>query len=42
MESVAGMIWNQWPGSNGIGGRNGVESMAGIVWNIQAEQLTLF
>ena len=34
MESVTGMKWNQWPGSNGMGGRNGTESMAGIVWNM--------
>jgi hypothetical protein len=33
MESMAGMKWNQWPGSNGMGGRNGVESLAGIIWN---------
>jgi len=35
MESVTGMKWNQWPESNGMGGRNGLESLAGIVWNIQ-------
>jgi len=29
------MKWNQWPESNGMGGRNGMESMAGIVWNMQ-------
>jgi hypothetical protein len=40
MESVTGMKWNQWPGSNGMGGRNGTESMAGIVWNMQ-KQLNL-
>ncbi len=35
MESVTGMERNQWPGSNGMGGRNGTESMAGIVRNMQ-------
>jgi hypothetical protein len=31
---VAGIIWKSWPGSRGIDGRNGVESLAGIIWNI--------
>jgi len=38
MESVTGMKWNQWPRSNGIRDRNGMESVAGIAWNMQALQ----
>jgi hypothetical protein len=30
---VAGIIWKPWPGSNGIDGRNEMESVAGIKWN---------
>jgi hypothetical protein len=37
LESLAGIIWNPWPGSNGITGRDHVESVAGIVWNLHAE-----
>ena len=36
---VAGILWNQWPGSNGMGDRNGMESMAGIVWNMQMSRM---
>lgn len=32
---LAGLLWNRWTDSNGIGGRNHVESAAGIVWNSQ-------
>jgi len=31
---VAGLDWNHWPGSNGITGRDQMETMAGIVWNL--------
>jgi hypothetical protein len=31
---LAGFLWNHWPGSNGITGRDHVESVAGIVWNL--------
>ena len=34
MESPAGITWNPWPESNGITGRDHVESVAGIVWNL--------
>ena len=30
LESVAGMKWNQWPTSNGIGGRNELEYASNI------------
>ena len=30
---LAGFLWNQWPGSRGIRGRNQMESPAGITWN---------
>jgi hypothetical protein len=30
---VAGFKWKPWPGSNGIDGRNEMESVAGIKWN---------
>ena len=32
---VAGIGWNHWPGSRGICGRDRLESVAGIVWNLQ-------
>jgi len=30
---LAGFLWNHWPDSNGIRGRNEMESPAGITWN---------
>ena len=35
MESLAGMKWNPWPEWNGITGRNHLESVAGMPWNMQ-------
>jgi len=32
---VAGLLWNPWPGSRGMGGRDQMESLAGIAWNSQ-------
>jgi len=31
---LAGFLWNHWPGSRGIRGRNEMESLAEIVWNL--------
>jgi len=32
-EKVAGFLWNRWPTSNGISGRNEMEWVAGFAWN---------
>jgi len=32
---VAGIEWNGWPEWNGITGRNRLESVAGLLWNMQ-------
>ena len=36
VESMAGLAWNQWQLSRGIGGRLAMESVAGLAWNTQA------
>lgn len=33
VESVAGLLWNQWQLSYGTGGSFAVESVAGFTWN---------
>ena len=33
---VAGLAWNQWQLSPGIGGRLAMESVAGLAWNTHA------
>jgi hypothetical protein len=33
VESAAGLAWNQWQLSRGIGGRLAMESVAGLAWN---------
>jgi hypothetical protein len=35
VEQPAALPWNQWPTCSGMGGRNGVESVAGMAWNTQ-------
>jgi hypothetical protein len=35
LPKVAGLPWNQWPLSSGMGGRFAMESAAGFTWNTQ-------
>jgi transposase len=35
VESVAGLLWNQWQLSCGTGGSFAVESVAALAWNTQ-------
>jgi hypothetical protein len=38
LKGVAGMLWNQWPDSSGMGGRLGVEWVAGLDRNTHKEK----
>jgi hypothetical protein len=41
VEQPAALPWNQWPTCSGMGGRNGVESVAGMAWNTHQQDSIL-